>query len=92
MSSSGQVSSLGVVKHREHWSGEVDSKVLPSTKKFRAKPSWRDWLRIMELEDSIAELKAARISGSSDAINKAEYRYQQAVSLMDKVRFKHGST
>jgi len=92
IAASGEVSPDGVVKHREHWSGEIDAKVLPATKRFRAKPSWRDWLRIMELEDATAELKAARLSGSREAIRRAEYRLGQARAMFDQVRMRHGST
>lgn len=81
----------GVVKHREHWSGEVDAKILPATQRMRAKPSWRDWLRIMELEDAMAELKEARMSGERDRINKADYRLRAAREMFDGVRFKSGS-
>lgn len=77
-----------VVLEREHWDGATDVKVSPDPIAVKAKPSWGDWLRLMEFEDAGAELRQARTSGDRNWVLRADYRFRKAQEAMTKqVRF-----
>lgn len=76
------------IRRQEHWDGAVDAKVLPAPIHVKAKPSWSDWLRLMEFEDASADLRAARTSGDREWVRRASYRFQKAnESMTAQVRF-----
>ena len=76
------------IRTREHWDGAVDAKVLPAPIHVKAKPSWGDYLRLMEFEDAAAELRKARVSGDRGWVRRASWRFQKAQEQMQvKVRF-----
>lgn len=87
ISKSGQVSPKGIVKHRDNWDDTVDAKVLPAPIRVKATPSQSEWLRLLELEDATAQLRQAQLSGSTDEIRRAKYRFEQAKARFETVRF-----
>ena len=79
--------SQAVVLQREHWDGASDAKVMPDTIRARVKPSWADWLRLMEFEDAGAEFRRAQASGDPTQIRKARDRFQRANAAVGRVQF-----
>lgn len=88
LSKSGNPSPKGLVKHREHWDGHVDAKALPAQIRVKAKPSWGQWLRFLELEDAAAEKRRAQMSGDTEAIRRASYRLERARGAFESVKFR----
>lgn len=77
-----------VVQQTEAWTGESDATVTPDPIRYRAKPSWGDWLRLLEFEDAAADWRAARTSDDPGRRNRAWYRFCKAQESMDqRVRF-----
>lgn len=76
-----------VILEREHWDGAVDVKVAPDAVRARVKPSWGDWLRLMEFEYAGAELRRAKSSGDAVAIRRANGRFQRARAAVGRVKF-----
>ena len=75
----------GTIKHRDHWDGRTDAKILPGTVRYRAQPKPSQWLAFLELEAATAERREAAMSGSDEAVRRADYRLRQARARFDKV-------
>lgn len=76
-----------VILEREHWDGATDTKVMPETIRARVKPSWSDWLRLMEFEDAGAELRRAQAAGDPTQLLRARDRFQRANAAVGRVKF-----
>lgn len=79
----------GYVAHREQWSGEKDAKALPAPLHVRVKPKLSDFLKLMELEDALAEYKRVKMTSPEDngKLSAARDRYARAVAGFQTVRF-----